>query len=366
MPKLQAPEYNVPKSAARHYRAHAHDMASAVSRRLAQHEQFNDFLGDNPVRLLNGNHHNHAAFLAEILETNHYSLLARSLPWLYAAYHHQGVPFEYFLAELELWREVIREVLPAEAAAAVLPVYEWMIQVHPQTVLAAQAHQAARLDIPTQHQTHCQRLLEYLLRGQYAEAIHYSRELLHGGMSYQCLQQNVIYPMMVEVGARWEQGELSVAMEHQTTAMVYGLLATLYQEQDVVPTTGGRAIVAPVTQEFHQLGAWTLATHLELEGWDVTLLNSPVSADALTENVLSLRPHIVALSVTLVGNVQAARELVVTLRQVLTEHHLKTRIALGGQAFSVAPDLAETIAADVYLRSADECIEWLRHVEIEP
>ena len=127
MPKLQAPEYNVPKSAARHYRAHAHDMASAVSRRLAQHEQFNDFLGDNPVRLLNGNHHNHAAFLAEILETNHYSLLARSLPWLYAAYHHQGVPFEYFLAELELWREVIREVLPAEAAAAVLPVYEWMI-----------------------------------------------------------------------------------------------------------------------------------------------------------------------------------------------------------------------------------------------
>ncbi len=364
MPTLQAPELNVPKCAAQHYRTHAYDMATMVSQRLAQHEQFENFLGNNPVQLLTINHHNHAAFVAEVLASNHYRSLAQSLPWVYAAYHHQGVPFEYFLVELELWQQVIRNTLPPEAADAVLPVYDWMIQAHPHTIVAAQHHQSARLDVPADYQAHFEQLWDDLLHSRYPQAVQYCRELLAQGMSYQRLMHDLIYPIMVEVGARWEQGKLSVATEHQITAIVYALLATLYQEQDFVPMNGGRAVIAAVTQEFHQLGAWMLATHLELEGWDVTQLDSPVSVVTLTETVVHVRPHIVALSVTMVSNVHAAHDLVAAVRHIAAEHDLNTRIAVGGRAFSVAPDLAERLAPEVFRGNASEFIEWARGLDL--
>ena len=361
---IPIPQFHIPESAAKQYRLHAHYMASIVSQRLAQHPDFENFMGGNPARLLTINHHNHAAFMAEVLDIQYYQLLPRSLPWVYATYHNQGVPFEYFMVELQLWIQVINEVLPTDAAAAIVPVYQWMIQVHPHTVRSAQQHQPTCPTIAEPYREDQLQLLALLLRGDYTAATAQCRELLHGGMSYSTVLNQLIYPIMVEIGNRWERGEISVAVEHQTTAMVYGLLSTLYQEQPFTAMTGGRAIVAAVTNEFHQLGAWMITTHLELEGWDVTLLSRAPCSETLTTAVLEHRPHIVALSVTLISNVQFARQRVRELRQVLTDAGLKTQIAIGGQAFLAFPELAKSIEADVLLSSADELLKWAQGLEI--
>ncbi|MTW20376.1 cobalamin B12-binding domain-containing protein [Allochromatium palmeri] len=355
------PPWCIPASAAEHYRSNKDAMAAAVSQRLAAHPRFAEFLGGNPRRLLDTNHRNHAAFMVEVLSANDRSLLDSTLPWVYSAYHNQGIAFDYFAAELEAWIAVIGETLPAADAAAILPVYRWMLDVHPHSVERALQYEARRLPVSKVWRHDYDFILEHLFQGDYSVVIRHCRVLMQRGMSYAQVLRELFYPAMVEVGARWEAGEFSVDMEHQTTAMVYGILSALYYDQPFPALSRGRALVAPVSNEFHELGAWMLTTTLELDGWEVTLLGCDTTPESLVATALAEHPRFIALSVTLVSNVQEARRAVTALRAALGAE--TPPILVGGQAFIAAPTLVETVGADLFLESAEVLVDWARTLE---
>ena len=351
----------IPVGTAEHYRSCKDAMAVAVSRRIAAHPRLNEFLGGNPLRLLEANHRNHAAFMVEVFIANDRSLLEDALPWVYSAYHNQGIAFEYFAAELEAWIAVIGETLPAEDAAAILPVYRWMLDAHPRSIERALMYQARRLQVSETWRRDYDFILEHLFQGDYPVVTRHCRGLMQRGMSYAQVLCELFYPAMVEVGARWETGEFSVDMEHQTTAMVYGILSALYYDQPFAAVNRGRALVAPVSNEFHELGAWMLTTTLELDGWEVTLMGCDTTPESLVAKALVERPKFIALSVTLVSNVQEARNAVSALRAALGSE--TPPILVGGQAFLAAPALAGTVGADLFLESAEALIDWARTLE---
>lgn len=352
----------IPAGTVEHYRSTKDAMAVAVSRRIAAHPRLSEFLGGNPLRLLDTNHRNHAAFMVEVFIANDCGLLEDALPWVYSAYHNQGVAFDYFAAELEAWIAVIDEMLPHEDAAAIRPVYRWMLDAHPRSVQRALQYQARRLPVSETWRHDYDFILEHLFQGDYPVVIRHCRGLMQRGLSYAQVLREIFYPAMVEVGARWETGEFSVDMEHQTTAMVYGILSALYYDQPFPALNRGRALVAPVSNEFHELGAWMLTTTLELDGWEVTLMGCDITPDSLVARALAERPRFIALSVTLVSNVQEARHAVSALRAALGAE--TPPILVGGQAFLAAPSLAKTVGADLFLESVEALIDWARTLEI--
>lgn len=351
----------IPASAAEHYRSSKDAMAAAVSQRLAAHPRLAEFLGGNPLRLLDTNHRNHAAFMVEVFIASDRGLLEDALPWVYSAYHNQGIAFDYFATELETWITVIGETLPPADAAAIQPVYRWMLDAHPRSIERALQYQARRMPVSEVWQHDYDFILEHLFQGDYPVVIRHCRSLMQRGMSYTQVLRELFYPAMVEVGARWETGEFSVDMEHQTTAMVYGILSALYYDQPFPAVNRGRALVAPVSNEFHELGAWMLTTTLELDGWEVTLLGCDTTPESLVARTLAERPRFIALSVTLVSNVQEARRAVSALRAALGAE--TPPILVGGQAFLMAPSLVETVGADLFLESVEALIDWARTLE---
>jgi MerR family transcriptional regulator, light-induced transcriptional regulator len=355
------PPWCIPALTAECYRSSKDEMAAAVNRRIADHPRLAEFLGNNPIRLLDTNHRHHAAFMAEVFVANDRVLLERALPWAYATYHNQGIAFEYFAVELEVWIEVIGETLPPEDAAAILPVYHWMLVAHPHTIERALQYQAKRLPVSEVWRHDYDFVLEHLFQGDYPVVIQHCRGLMKRGMSYAQVLRELFYPAMVEVGARWETGEFSVNMEHQTTAMVYGILSALYYDQPFAAMSRGRALVAPVSNEFHELGAWMLTTTLELDGWEVTLLGCDTTPESLVATALAERPRFIALSVTLVSNVEGARHAVSALRAALGAE--TPPILVGGQAFLAAPALVETVGADLFLESVEALIDWAHTLE---
>jgi MerR family transcriptional regulator, light-induced transcriptional regulator len=353
--------WRIPASIVEHYRSSKDAMAVAVSRRIAAHPRLSEFLGGNPLRLLDTNHRNHAAFMVEVFITNDRSLLEDALPWVYSAYHNQGIAFDYFAAELEAWIAVIGETLQPEDAAAILPVYRWMLDAHPRSIERALQYQARRLPVSEVWRHDYDFILEHLFQGDYPVVIRHCRGLMQRGMSYAQVLRELFYPAMVEVGARWESGEFSVDMEHQTTAMVYGILSALYYDQPFAAVSRGRALVAPVSNEFHELGAWMLTTTLELDGWEVTLLGCDTTPESLVATARAERPRFIALSVTLVSNVQEARRAISALRAALGSE--TPPILVGGQAFMAAPALVGTVGADLFLDSVEALIDWARTLE---
>ena len=97
---------------------------------------------------------------------------------------------------------------------------------------------------------------------------------------------DVLAPALVEVGARWEAGTLTVAQEHLASSTVRAALQRLVA--DARGAIRGVAVLACAPGERHEIGLLMLAVLLRADGWQVAYLgpDTPVAAaTALAESV---------------------------------------------------------------------------------
>jgi hypothetical protein len=78
-----------------------------VNKQLESHPKIKELIGRNPLDLMHNNHKNHASFMTTVFRINSFELLARTIPWVYRAYHARGFLYEYFPAELIAWQVAI-------------------------------------------------------------------------------------------------------------------------------------------------------------------------------------------------------------------------------------------------------------------
>jgi methanogenic corrinoid protein MtbC1 len=148
------------------------------------------------------------------------------------------------------------------------------------------------------------------------------------GTSVLDLHLQVIQQAQREIGRLWEQSSISVAQEHQATAVSQLALAHLYQQSIRRPSVGKAVLVACVEGELHDVGARICADVLDLHGFAVRFLGANVPTDCLLGFVERTRPDLVALSVTLPAHLPSARAAVDALRG-----RSQVPLAVGGQAF---------------------------------
>lgn len=152
--------------------------------------------------------------------------------------------------------------------------------------------------------------------------------LVEEGVPLRELYEQLFRDSLYEVGRRWEAGELSVAVEHQATAITEGILSELFPATTSRKALGRRAVVSATAGEFHQVGARIVADSLELLGWDVHFVGAGASVDELLEVVTEGRPDLLALSVSLDGNLPT----VVTTVQRVQARCPTVRVVVGGRA----------------------------------
>ncbi len=144
------------------------------------------------------------------------------------------------------------------------------------------------------------------------------------------LHLRVIQEAQREIGRLWEQNSISVAQEHQATAVSQLALAHLYQQSIRRPAVGKSVLVACVEGELHDVGARICADVLDLHGFDVRFLGANVPTDCLLGFVERTRPSLVALSVTLPTHLPSAHAAVDALRA-----RSSVPIAVGGRALDL-------------------------------
>lgn len=112
----------------------------------------------------------------------------------------------------------------------------------------------------------------------------------------QSLLARVLTPLLVEVGRRWEAGELSIAQEHLLSEKIEHLLRAQLRAMD--RRDGPLALAACVDQEEHVIGLLGAALRLAGSGWRVIVLGAATPPDALGQAVQRMSPRLVGLSVT--------------------------------------------------------------------
>lgn len=151
--------------------------------------------------------------------------------------------------------------------------------------------------------------------------------------------ENLILPVLIEIGERWHQGKVSVAAEHFATNYLLQRLAALLRS---LPngSNGPLVWVGCAPSELHEGGALLLGIYLRRAGYRVHYLGQSLPAEGLAAEVDRRQPAMILLSAS---TEPAAEELA-----KLTEHLAHSSLAhpiigYGGQVFTRHPELRAPI-----------------------
>lgn len=180
--------------------------------------------------------------------------------------------------------------------------------------------------------------------------------LIDDGVDRVDVISRLLGPALARVGQLWQEGAISIAMEHRATFIVESLLqATLA----AVPAaaSGHKVWLTGVEGEWHTMPARLVAGVWNCLGWDVVSLTPSLPAEELRLMAEWDPTRIAGVSCSLVSNLVPAWQAISVLRES------GFRVMVGGRAFDAAPDVADTLGADAHERdpvaAAHVLTEWL-------
>ncbi len=107
--------------------------------------------------------------------------------------------------------------------------------------------------------------------------------------------ENLVVPLLQEIGQRWRDGSLGIRHEHLATAAIRSWLIAARQSQ-TAPGGAPALVVATPAGQLHELGALIAALVAETAGWSVTYVGVDLPAEEIAATARQKRAHAVVLS----------------------------------------------------------------------
>ena len=107
----------------------------------------------------------------------------------------------------------------------------------------------------------------------------------------------VYFPVLTEIGNRWEKGEVSVAQEHYASSIIRGHLASILLNIGPASSKAPHAACTTFPGEQHEMAALALSIQLSLAGFRVSYLGPNLPTEDLVGFVSSQKPTLTCVSV---------------------------------------------------------------------
>jgi MerR family transcriptional regulator, light-induced transcriptional regulator len=183
-----------------------------------------------------------------------------------------------------------------------------------------------------------------LLAGDSAGAWWLIESRLGGGLDASGVLVTLLAPALRSIGARWAEGELSVADEHRATAVAQRIIGRLGLQFGRPGHHRGSVVLAAPAGDFHVLPVAMVADLLRWRGFDVAELGADTPAEALAQAV-SEADRLVAVglaSTALDNNAEVTRSI-----EAVRATRSSATIVLGGSAIR-SERHARALGADIW------------------
>jgi DNA-binding transcriptional MerR regulator/methylmalonyl-CoA mutase cobalamin-binding subunit len=110
------------------------------------------------------------------------------------------------------------------------------------------------------------------------------------------LTDEVLAPLLAEIGVQWMQGHLGPAHEHAASVVVHRILDDIVRSCAPSPDAPSIVVCTPMGQ-LHELGALLVAACAAAAGWRVTYLGSDLPAADIARAAERVGAAVVALSI---------------------------------------------------------------------
>jgi methanogenic corrinoid protein MtbC1 len=352
---------NVSTKSAEAYASATERLLKHVKGQLEANPNIKELIGRNPLEMMHDINRKHAALMLTVFRINSFELLARTLPWVYRAYHARGFSYDYFPAELMAWRLAIHECLDHTVRKEeILAVYEWLAQHNEGMVKLALTGEGLSFSIQREPNEMQQVFLTMLLNGDSHGCLKMVDQSIFTVDDLKHFYLDVVCPAMYRIGHLWESNQISIVEEHLATAIVGRVMSDLYPRFARFTVIRGKTVVSAGPNEFHEIGARMVADFMELDGWDVSYLGANTPAEEMLDIFKRQKPFTVALSVATVFSLDNARYVIQMINEDRETRDIK--VLVGGLAFNGMSQLWQDIGADGYAADADRavfvCNEW--------
>lgn len=265
--------------------------------------------------------------LLAIYEFNLYDHLFDEFSWYVSSLSTRGCDQDYFNTLIKTWHIAIHSVIkPPESHELARPL-KW-IQENLSLI-----YQHAKIDeFPLSNELRS--FLELLIAKKRKEATDFMLSILKKGVSIETIYSDFLTIAMQEVGRRWQKNEMSVVDVHVATDICRYIIMRLVDSMTTQKALPYRALVTCVPGEEHEMGPELIENYLEMQGWDVFTMGHIAPEDDILETIVTSKPDVVFLSVTLVANLPSAKALAIKIR----EHVPHAKIVMGGYAAVLAGD----------------------------
>ncbi len=299
------------------------------------------------------------SFLLEAAADDSPGLFAEYVAWLHPLLERYGVSADHLTVHLECLGEVLRERLPAEAAARVEPCLRAGILRLGKGVRPPESF----LGVGGGVLEGLARLyLTALLKGDRRTARRLVLASLEGGTDLREVYLGVFQRCQWELGRLWQLNQVSVAQEHYCTAATQLIMSELYPRVFERERTGRTLVAASVEGELHEMGVRMVSDFLEMEGWDTYYLGAGTPLSGLIDALAERKADALALSATMTFHVGRVEAVVRAVRERLEFDRLQ--ILVGGLPFNLDPDLWRKVGADGTAPDASGAVgEMLRLLE---
>jgi methanogenic corrinoid protein MtbC1 len=281
-------------------------------------------------------------YLAEALATDRKALFTEQMNWLKVLCASRGVPTDMIRTNIECMMQEIESRLPAGAAERALNILQAGVSSLEDAPLEIESYLGANHP----HVDLARKFLLAVLETREQDAIQLILDGVDAGISIPEIYEHVIHRVQTEVGRMWQMAEVTIAEEHYCTDIITTITNLLRTRMNVPNSFNKRVITATVNSETHDLGIRMVRQAFDLDGWQVLFLGSDTPASAIAEGVRDFGCDLIALSTTIVLYIRRTADVITALKSDPSTAQIP--ILVGGQPFSLVPDLWQVVGADGY------------------
>ncbi|MCB2203519.1 MerR family transcriptional regulator [bacterium] len=147
-------------------------------------------------------------------------------------------------------------------------------------------------------------------------------------LSHRALLEDVVVPLVQEIGRGWQEGSLRIVHEHVASAAVRNLLTNMLFDAQLPEDAPVLVVSTPQGQQ-HELGALIAANFAAMSGWDVTWLGPDLPATEIAASVREIHAEAVLLSIVYPPDDVHVQQELVQLAELLPAG---VEIIVGGRA----------------------------------
>ncbi len=347
---------------AKYIEEHLEELATEIlERQFKKNPRLKQSYSERDMEYAKEDMHHNLRYLIQTIKYKIPNYFIHYLQWLQSVLTSRGQPSTVLKTNISLIQEVLNDWLSGKKKfKQSLKYANKLFDKSMRALNKAPKFDASHITDENPYKHLAQKYLHALLDKTRNEAIQVIMNASEDGVPIKDILLEVIQPVQREVGRLWQINKISVAQEHYCTAISQVAISQLYPKIFTSEKKEHVVVASCISGELHEVGIRMISDLFELSGWNSYFLGANTPIDSLIQILKDKNADVVAISATMMDNIQDVSKIITRIREEKEIEHVK--ILVGGFSFNINPDLWKRVGADAMAKNAEEALEKAKHL----